>query len=90
MAARSTVKRFSQVSTQALNTLTSLTREIDVFEGRLAKYETFEAGDDPTRAIQDLRQLSGNLDKLQFERVDAVCTGELNSGKAEAKDNRRL
>ena len=34
-------------------------------------------------------KLMGNLDKIQFSKVDAVCTAELNSGKQQAKDSRK-
>ena len=40
-------------------------------------------------ALSQLAQLNGKLDRFQFESVDAVATGDLSSGKSDAKAMRK-
>ena len=42
-----------------------------------------------SRSKSQLAQLLGSIEKLQFNKLDAVCTVNLHSGKQEAKSNRR-
>lgn len=84
--------RLSTVSARALDTLESLGREVDDVEAAIAAYERLERGaPDAAKhaALGELRQLNGRLDKLQAERVDAVCTAELESGRDEARAERK-
>ena len=86
------VQRMSTISAKALDTLDSLKREIDVVEAKLVRFDDvakYGSAAERDAAKGGLRQLDGLLDKLQFEKVDAVCTAELSSGKVEAKDTRR-
>ena len=39
--------------------------------------------------VNELVQVSGTLDKIQFEGVDAIITAELTSGKAAARNRRK-
>ena len=41
------------------------------------------------KAKNDCAQMIGNLDKLQYEQIDAVITAELKSGKHDAKELRK-
>ena len=49
------------------------------------------APDDADRlaALGSVRQIVGDLDKLQATKVDAVSTAELNSGKSVARAERK-
>jgi len=66
-------------------------------EARIAELEKMAAGSASTaeekearlNALGEIRQIIGNLDKIQSTKVDAVCTAELHSGKADAKDTRK-
>ena len=86
-------RQYSVLSAGALNTLENLTAEIDGLEARIASMEKLVAtpGQDEEKlnALGEIRQLIGDLDKIQSTKVDAVCTAELHSGKAEAKDTRK-
>ena len=42
-----------------------------------------------SKIINDLAQVSGNLDKLQFSGVDSVITAELQSGQQNARERRK-
>ena len=47
------------------------------------------APDEMLQAKHKLAQLNGDLEKFQFTKVDAIETGELDSGKSEAKAHRK-
>ena len=79
------------MSAGALNTLASLTTEIDALEAAIEAVAPLvgTGGEEGLNALGQIRQYIGTLDKIQATRVDAVCTAELQSGKAETKDARK-
>ena len=85
-------RQFSVLSKNALSTLDGLVGEVDKLENLLVDLEKMVgAPDDADRlaALGSVRQIVGDLDKLQATRVDAVSTAELNSGKSVARAERK-
>ena len=81
-------RQFSVLSKNALSTLDGLVGEVDKLENLLVDFEKMVgAPDDADRlaALGSVRQIVGDLDKLQATKVDAVSTAELNSGKSVAR-----
>ena len=84
-------RQFSVLSKNALSTLDGLVGEVDKLENLLVDLEKMVgAPDDADRlaALGSVRQIVGDLDKLQATKVDAVSTAELNSGKSVARAKR--
>lgn len=88
-------RRYSVLSQDVLETLENLQAEATFFEEQVIKIEGIAANaknlseTERHQALGLCRQLNGQLDKLQFEKIDAVQTADLNSGKATAKANRK-
>ena len=85
-------RQFSVLSKNALSTLDGLVGEVDKLENLLVDLEKMVgAPDDADRlaALGSVRQIVGDLDKLQATKVDAVSTAELNSGKSVARAERK-
>ena len=85
-------RQFSVLSKNALSTLDGLVGEVDKLENLLVDFEKMVgAPDDADRlaALGSVRQIVGDLDKLQATKVDAVSTAELNSGKSVARAERK-
>ena len=84
-------RQFSVLSKNALSTLDGLVGEVDKLENLLVDLEKMVGAPDADRlaALGSVRQIVGDLDKLQATKVDAVSTAELNSGKSVARAERK-
>ena len=87
-------KRFSAASAATLGQLEGLDERFGAMTSAADAIEALlDAGSVPAarlvEAKHELAQLNGDLEKFQFTQVDAIETGELNSGKADAKAHRK-
>ena len=87
-------RKYSVMSREAIETLDSLAEQIATMAARCdavsAEVPTRAAGAIELKHFRsELAQLHGNVDKLQFNKIDAVMTGPLTSGKAAAKAQRK-
>ena len=87
-------RHLSMLSMQALDTLGSLGAKFKGAEDRVDEIEKAvdDRATDHTVLIKmknELSLLSGRIDKLQMTEVDAVMTGPLTSGKADARAQRK-
>ncbi|KAJ1447478.1 hypothetical protein M885DRAFT_542647 [Pelagophyceae sp. CCMP2097] len=78
-------RRFSNLSEQRLATLDDLKLSVTKFE---VDVETIAQSGDAKQAPR-LVMILGMIDKLQFEKVDAVSTTDLHSGKDKTKATRK-
>jgi hypothetical protein len=91
---RRMTRTYSQQSNARIDSLTKLSSKVDLIQSKIDGFE--KAVRDGTASgaqlstIQDaLAQCYGNLEKLQFTEIDAVVTGDLITGKGEAKSLRK-
>mmetsp|Transcript_53243 Transcript_53243/g.147593 ORF Transcript_53243/g.147593 Transcript_53243/m.147593 type:complete len:111 (-) Transcript_53243:282-614(-) len=87
-------RKMSTISTERLATLEDLQAQFDEMSSMVDEFQgTIEGGaSEPEELLaikSQLAQLNGKLDRFQFESVDAVATGDLSSGKSDAKAMRK-
>ena len=69
-------------------------QRLDAFKGTLHEFSqrlgsgTF-SHDDLTHMKNELAQLNGTLEKLQFNEIDSIVTADLNTGKLQVKAKRK-
>lgn len=90
MEERDNLRKYSTKSQEAILSLLELKQSIQSMENQISEIEKSQVPQDKkAKMVNDLRQLSGSLDRLQYSGVDGVITAELNSGKTNAKELRR-
>lgn len=67
----------------------AIEEELGYLEARVTAPSSALTSDLCISTKNDLAQLSGTLDQLQYGQVDAVVTAELQSGKENAKESRK-
>ena len=87
-------RKFSVMSREAIETLHSPARQILSMAERCSEFSaqipTLAAASLELKHFRsELAQLHGNVDQLQFNKIDTVMTGPLTSGKAQAKAQRK-
>ena len=87
-------RKFSVISREAIETLDSLAGQILSMAERCSEFSaqipTLAAASLELKHFRsELAQLHGNVDQLQFNKIDTVMTGPLTSGKAQAKAQRK-
>ena len=87
-------RKFSVMSREAIETLDSLARQTLSMAERCSEFSaqipTLAAASLELKHFRsELAQLHGNVDQLQFNKIDTVMTGPLTSGKAQAKAQRK-
>jgi hypothetical protein len=86
-------QNYSIASDVTLNELDVLEIEMAGYEERLRQHCEMMAGSAVEEELLvtkgSLAQMNGILEKFQFVKVDSVTTGNLNSGKDEAKQSRK-
>ncbi len=85
---------FSLASRDRLEELRFLSTRVDLVETEVVKHRVValdpSASDATLSVVQNaLAQCYGNIERLQFTKVDAVVTGDLNSGKDETRALRK-
>ncbi|GMH93040.1 hypothetical protein TrVE_jg7780 [Triparma verrucosa] len=83
-------KRLSNPSSAAMMQLWKLGDTLDTLQTEVLALR--DVPNNPVKLIkakQDLAVLNGRIDNLQFEGIDAVVTQELESGRTEARDERK-
>lgn len=88
-----TGKQYSQASSKAIKKLNSIDKKFEDIANRVEGVAAVaEDPDDVSQLLKaknELAQIIGDLERLQFKELDAVDTSELNSGKAEARHHRK-
>lgn len=88
----SSPKLFSVASTKTLSSLDKVSEE---YSNMVTKVDDIEKSTDLNNATNVLdakhllAQIAGNIDKLQFNKLDAIQTTDLNSGKEIARTQRK-
>eukprot|EP00622_Pseudochattonella_farcimen_P003439 FR738618.1.p1 GENE.FR738618.1~~FR738618.1.p1 ORF type:complete len:140 (+),score=15.95 FR738618.1:76-495(+) len=87
-------RQMSTVSESRLKTLETLQLQFDEMVSTVTDYEDQIKGgalthEELLQIKSELAQLNGALDKFQFESIDGVMTGDLDTGKLEAKSQRK-
>lgn len=90
-------KQYSKASSNALKRLDSVEKNIEGIVHRVEDVVSIARGpdansDDVTQLLKsknELVQIMGDLERLQFKGLDAVDTSELQSGKTEARNQRK-
>ena len=85
-------KQYSIQSTKTLDRLEDLKHSYESMKHQVEQIRKSTDLSDylsVSRSKCQLAQLLGSIEKLQFNKLDAVCTVNLHSGKQEAKSNRR-
>jgi len=85
---------YSQESTARIDVLTILSTKVDLIASKINGFEKSvregTASGAQLSTIQDaLSQCYGNLEHLQFTEIDAVMTGDLTTGKDQARQLRK-
>eukprot|EP00931_Biecheleriopsis_adriatica_P007546 TRINITY_DN108819_c0_g1_i1.p1 TRINITY_DN108819_c0_g1~~TRINITY_DN108819_c0_g1_i1.p1 ORF type:complete len:270 (+),score=66.74 TRINITY_DN108819_c0_g1_i1:41-850(+) len=84
---RLTKRRYSALSKGALSQLAGVEAQVLAVEARVRELQELALEEAQRSQVQvELAQLEAQANKLECEGVDNVYTGELESGKAEAKD----
>ena len=91
---RKVARRYSIESDKRIDQLILLSKKVDTIEQKIEGFQKAvnegTASGAQLSVIQDaLAQLYGNLEKLQFNEIDAVVTGDLTSGRVDAKQRRK-
>eukprot|EP00929_Paragymnodinium_shiwhaense_P112304 TRINITY_DN80565_c0_g1_i1.p1 TRINITY_DN80565_c0_g1~~TRINITY_DN80565_c0_g1_i1.p1 ORF type:complete len:133 (+),score=50.64 TRINITY_DN80565_c0_g1_i1:91-489(+) len=90
--------RYSMPSEQALGSLASTEQQLESIESRVAEIDKLvcaavRGGSGDAAQLSELKtelaQLESSAKQLETKGVDDVYTGELNSGKAEAKASKK-
>ena len=81
-------------STEVADTLDQIELEVGSMEAQLEEAEAILGGHKPggeldSQLRNDLAQLHGNANKLLATRIDAILTGELVSGRDDARAKRK-
>ena len=85
-------KQYSIQSTKTLDRLEDLKHSYESMKHQVEQIRKSTDLSDylsVSRSKSQLAQLLGSIEKLQFNKLDAVCTVNLHSGKQVAKSNRR-
>lgn len=84
-------RRYSAPSQGALSQLAAVEAEVVAVEERVRELATLDAASEEHRGRirTELAQLEATAHKIECQGVDNVYTGELESGKAEAKEFKR-
>ena len=103
LSSTSLSRQMSVKSKNTLTTLDTLEGRLDTISGKVQdveeKFAAFVEGHDNDAEISGpdidrlksvIAQLNGDIERLQFEGVDAVLITELQSGKEKAKTQRKL
>ena len=87
-------RRYSTLSTIRLDKLKELEKKVDKINSKIEGFKEAVTGGTASPAqlslVQDaLAQCYGDLEKLQYTEIDSVITGDLSTGKADAKTLRK-
>ena len=88
-------RKYSINSENALSDLQRCEVKLEAFEAEVARIEAALLGlsassaEDALACKNRLAVLSGEVEKLQFGKIDSIMTGGLRTGKAVAKDSRK-
>ena len=86
-------RKFSQISVKAITSLEGYENQMQGLADELSALEELIANaavqSECTKAKSRLAQMNGDLEKLQFVKIDSIITAELTSGNAEAKALRK-
>lgn len=91
---RTLSRQYSVRSTEVVDTLDQIELEVAAMEAQLAEADSvltrYQPGDELNSQLRnDLAQLHGNANKLLATRIDAILTGELVSGRDDARAKRK-
>jgi len=94
-ATRNLNKRMSNASLQTVGELDSISAQLEMMrlqsENATAALASATCGAEvPVGLRNELSQLHGNANKLLATRLDAILTGDLNTGRDEARARRKL
>jgi hypothetical protein len=85
-------KQYSMESVKTLDHIEELKHTYESMKheaDQISKSTDLESFQSVSRSKSRLAQLLGNIEKLQFNKLDAITTMHLHSGKSVAKSNRR-
>ena len=88
------MRRMSSVSRSRIEVLDDLDKRLEKYEAKIPGFQsavkTGRANPSQLGVIKgELGQLYGDLEKLQYNEIDAVVTGDLQSGREDAKALRK-